>query len=169
MLNHVLIVNGRERKNISGKEIGMCWSHDCLTARTYTIVPPRELAVRCIYESTQVVTSYTDFELLLEIAFALSNDHGKGQVSTKSCYLHLGTWASLFDSFSPRCSIKLERAHTLETLLVTCILLKITAYFSLPTERGTQQGYAPYVICLYHLVQGGWCAKSWVVLSHGPW
>ena len=81
----------------------------CITwlFHTYTFVPPRELAVRCIYESTQVVSSYTDFELLLEIAFALSNDHGKGQGSTKSCYLHLGTQALFFDSFFPRCSNKI--------------------------------------------------------------
>ena len=122
MLNHGLIIDGKERAFL-GRKLECVASHGRFT---YTFVPPRELAVRCIYESTQVVSSYTDFELLLEIAFALSNDHGKGQGSTKSCYLHLGTQASFFDSFFPRCSKKLERAHPLEALLVTCILLHYT-------------------------------------------
>lgn len=82
--NHGLIIDGKERA-FFGRKLECVTSHDCFT---YTFVPPRELAVRCIYESTQVVSSYTDFELLLEIAFALSNDHGKGQASTICTWVH---------------------------------------------------------------------------------
>lgn len=130
MLNHGLIIDGKERAFL-GRKLECVTSHGRFT---YTFVPPRELAVRCIYESTQVVSSYTDFELLLEIAFALSNDHGKGQGSTKSCYLHLGTQASFFDSFFPRCSKKigegtytrgpLGNLHTLHYTKITVCLLE---------------------------------------------
>ena len=37
----------------------------------------RELAVRFLSEAIQHVSSYAEFELLLEIAFALANDHGR--------------------------------------------------------------------------------------------
>ena len=69
---HWLLLDGREGTCL-GRNLNVLHQCNCLIP----LSPPRELAVRCIYESTQVVTSYTDFELLLEIAFALANDHGK--------------------------------------------------------------------------------------------
>jgi hypothetical protein len=44
----------------------------------------RELAVRLLSEAIQHVTSYAEFELLLEIAFALANDHGMTPLSCTS-------------------------------------------------------------------------------------
>ena len=37
----------------------------------------REAAVRTIIDASQYVTSYSEFELILEIVYALSSDHGK--------------------------------------------------------------------------------------------
>lgn len=37
----------------------------------------RDLAIRYIAEAAPTVTNYGEFDLLLEIAFSLANDHGK--------------------------------------------------------------------------------------------
>ena len=38
----------------------------------------RELAVHCIVEAVEVATSYSEYQLILEIALTLANDHGEG-------------------------------------------------------------------------------------------
>ena len=37
----------------------------------------REVAVRCIVEAVEVATTYSEYQLILEISMTLANDHGE--------------------------------------------------------------------------------------------
>lgn len=36
----------------------------------------RELAVRCIVDAVEMATTYSEYQLILEISMTLANDHG---------------------------------------------------------------------------------------------
>ena len=43
---------------------------------------PRELAVRYIIEAIHTISTYAEYELLVEITFAMANDIGKSHTHT---------------------------------------------------------------------------------------
>ena len=49
----------------------------------------REVAVRCIIDAVEMATTYSEYQLILEITMTLANDHGDTAHNIHCTYVHV--------------------------------------------------------------------------------